>query len=150
MFTAKTVNQQAVNEAAYTNLLATAPPRLKNMSLFLLDKDNDAQHWSLGVVHWLTIDDAYVEAEAQIIGHSPTACALRLEQGDDRNQRFVPALLLGRDSSLRTGCSILVPSYQFKSLDRVIIRLQDKQKSLRLQRRLLTTERFSQFEVAQL
>lgn len=150
MFTAKTVSQYTTGDSAYTNLLATAPPRLKNMSLFLLDNDSDAQNWSLGVVHWLTIDDAYVEAEAQIIGHRPTACALRLGQGDARNQRFVPALLLGRDSSLQTGCSILVPSYQFKSQDRVIIRLQDKQKSLRLQRRLLTTERFSQFEVAQL
>ena len=150
IFTAKTVSKNTLGNSAYTNLLATAPPRLKNMSLFLLDSDSDTQNWSLGVVHWLTIDNAYVEAEAQIIGHRPTACALRLEQGDTRSQRFVPALLLGRDSRLQTGCSILVPSCQFKSQDRVILRLQDKQKSLRLQRRLLTTERFSQFEVAQL
>ncbi|GAA0310336.1 hypothetical protein [Psychrobacter aestuarii] len=151
IFTAKTVDYHALNDnAAYTNLLATAPPRLKNMSLFLLDNDNNAKNWSLGVVHWLTIDETYVEAEAQIIGHRPTACALRLDQGDTRNQRFVPALLLGRDNALQTSCSILVPSYQFKSQDRVIIRLQDKQTPLRLQRRLLTTERFTQFEVAHL
>lgn len=153
IFEATTTDDTKLSEEEVRmNLLATAPPRLKSMSLFLLSPhpEDIRKNWALGVVRWLTIDDQYVEAEAQILGHAPTACALRLDNRDNRSQRFVPALLLAREETLQTMCSLLVPSYQFKINDRVVIRLNDQQKSLRLQRRLLSTERFTQYEVVHL
>ena len=153
IFEAVTTTQAEVSSERYkTNLLATAPPRLKSMSLFLLSPhpEDIKENWALGVVRWLNIDEQLVEAEAQILGHAPTACALRLVDRDNRSQAFVPALLLAREDTLQTTCSLLVPSYQFRANDRVMVRLNDKQKPLRLQRRLLATERFTQYEVVQL
>ncbi len=143
---------EKISDSLLLNLLATAPPRLQIMGLFLLSshQDNVKESWSLGMVRWLTIDDEYVEVEGQILGHTPTACALRLDNRDTRSQSFIPALLLASEESLQTTCSLLVPSYHFKIDDRVIIRLNGKQKSLRLQRSLLSTEEFTQYEVIRL
>jgi hypothetical protein len=122
------------------------------MSLFLLStpQSNAAESLSLGMVRWLTINDSYVEVDGQILGHAPMACALRLDNRDNRSQSFIPALLLAKDDGLQTVSSLVVPSYHFKIEDKVIIRLNDKQHSLRLQRSLLTTEAFTQYEVSRL
>lgn len=159
-----------------SSLLATAPPRMRMMDLFFLDTHaaeleqndketaksyrppyaqphqplGDKQSWALGIIRWLTIDEEYVEAEGQILGYHPTACALRLDNRDPkdvRSQSFVPVLLLAADEALHTKSSLLVPSYHFKSNDKVVIRLNEKQKTLRLQNIILNTEEFTQFEV---
>lgn len=128
--------------------LATAPPHLQIMNLFLLKEHGSSQSSSaLGVIRWLSLEDEFIEVEAQILGHSPTACALRIDERDSRNQNFVPALLLAAEAALDTDCSLLVPSYHFKSGDKVVIRLNDKQKTLRLQEVILSTEEFAQFKV---
>ena len=162
-----------VSDNVLTSFLATAPPRLRIMSLFILSNhhDQDGQYqdnkeaqkyhhqahghqkkenWSLGMVRWLTIDAEYVEAEAQILGNAPTACALRLDNRDNRSQSFIPALLLAAEEDLQTPSSLLVPSYHFKVNDKVIIRLNGEQKPLRLQQTLLSTEEFTQYEVVRL
>ncbi|ALF60158.1 hypothetical protein [Psychrobacter urativorans] len=166
-----------VSDSVLTSFLATAPPRLCIMSLFLLChhqdqegqeksaqkqdtqkyshqaddyQENDKENWSLGMVRWLTIDAEYVEAEAQILGNAPTACALRLDNRDNRSQSFIPALLLAAEDDLQTTSSLLVPSYHFKVNDKVIIRLNGEQKPLRLQQTLLSTEEFTQYEVVRL
>lgn len=140
---------KAADDELLSAFLSTAPPHLQIMSLFLLTdhkacrKDN----WALGLVRWLTLNDEFVEVESQTLGHAPTACALRLDGHDHRSQSFVPALLLGAEKSLGTNCSLLVPSYHFKAEDKVVLRLNDKQKTLRLKDSILRTEEFTQFEV---
>ncbi|TXD98498.1 hypothetical protein ES754_06230 [Psychrobacter frigidicola] len=165
------------SDSVFDSFLATAPPRLQIMSLFLLSnhrdsenqeaknkepenkehknkksnpQGNDKEHWSLGMVRWLTIDEEYIEVEGQILGHAPKACALRLDNRDSRSQSFIPALLLAAEDTLQTTSSLLVPSYHFKTDDKVIIRLNDQQQRLRLQRSLLNTEEFTQYEVIRL
>lgn len=145
-----------------TSFLTTAPPYLQIMSLFLVSKHQESsqqedsnqtpnkENGSLGMVRWLTIEEEYIEAESQILGHSPKACALRLDNRDKRSESFIPALLLAADDRLQTTASLLVPSYHFKIGDKVIIRLNNKQKSLRLQRSILSTEEFTQYEVMRL
>lgn len=163
---AKTESAEVLSE-----FLATAPPHLQIMNLFLISghlpsnkgqlsstqqssqqsaKQSSNQKSALGLVRWLNLEDEFIETEAQILGHSPTACALRLDERDNRNQAFVPALLLAAEESLGTNCSLLVPSYHFKSGDKVVIRLNNKQKALRLQHCILSTEEFAQFEVTRL
>lgn len=150
-------------------VLATAPPRLRMMSLYLLNEHQELknnpqnQSWInpqadqrenntqktgiLGIIRWLTIEDEYVEAEGQTLGYHPTACALRLDNRDNRSESFVPALLLAAADELQTPSSLLVPTSHFKASDKVIVRLNDRQKSLRLQSVLLTTDEFTQYEV---
>jgi hypothetical protein len=129
--------------------------------------------WSIGIVRWLTIDtqktDYQVlydqgldnqnldsqstdkqtsEVEWQVLGHELIACALRLDdRSTTRSQHFVPALLVGADEQLQTASSIILPAYHFQSNDRVVMRLGNKQQPLRLQRSLLSTEGFSQYEI---
>ena len=167
------------NENVKERILATAPPILRIMSLYLLMahkevlapqsnngrqnnfKDNrlksvmqldedlpkNLETGELGIIRWLTIEDEYVEVESQTLGYHPTACALRLDNRDNRSENFVPALLLAAMDELQAPSSLLVPNADFKVNDKVIICLNEQQKSLRLQKILLTTEEFTQYAV---
>ena len=159
------------NESVKEQILATAPPRLRMMNLCLLTEHEESlkqvshqqnvslltrvpeditenkRTKALVIVRWLTIEDEHVEVETQTLGYQPTACALRLSHRDHRSQSFVPTLLLAEQDELKTPSSLLVPTSHFKVNDKVIIRLNDKQRSLRLKSVLLTTDEFTQYEV---
>ena len=126
----------------------TAPPPLRAVSLFLLCRPNITTKlkWSLGMVRWLNLDSDDTEVEWQVLGHTLNPCALRLRNLETLDSRFAPAFIIAGDDDLQTGHSLLVPPYQFHSEDRVIIRIDNEQKSLRLQRCLLNTKEFSQYE----
>lgn len=127
----------------------TAPPPLSTMSLFLLCRSEmSAQpRWSMGVVRWLNLDTKDPEVEWQVLGHALVACGLRLEGSARRSQYFVPAFVLGRDEQLQTTGTLIVPTAYFQTDDRVIMRISTKQTPLRLGKRLLVTDEFSQYEV---
>ncbi|NRD69192.1 hypothetical protein HQR03_01370 [Psychrobacter okhotskensis] len=130
----------------------TAPPPLQMMSLFLLcrSETKTAADWSMGVVRWLNLDTRNPEVEWQVLGHKLISCGLRLEDRGSRSQHFVPAFMIAGDDQLQTTCSLVVPISHFQTSDRVIMRLNNKQKSLRLLNPLLVTDEFSQYEVVQL
>lgn len=173
----KNADEQVTSVASAGNSypITTAPPLLRTMSLFLLCRpdislvDNNSANrpsWSIGIVRWLNFDIQKTDNQAlydqgpdnqsrtmewQVLGHELTACALRLDDRDtERSQHFVPALLVGGDEQLQTTCSLLLPAYHFQANDKVMMRLGDKQKPLRLQRSLLSTEGFSQYEIVRL
>ncbi len=135
-----------------SNTLDTAPPPLSLMSLFLLDyPHNDSKYkWSMGMVRWLNLDNKPIEVEWQVLGHGLTACALRLDIRDHRGQSFMPAFMVAGDKDLQTEFTIIVPSYHFQSNDKVMLRLNDKQKTLCLQQCLINSEEFSQYKVIQI
>ena len=129
-----------------------APLPLGIMSLFLLYRsDKSASHeCSIGVVRWLDIDREKPEIDWQVLGHQLIACGIRLQDRDSRSRHFVPAFVIGDDEQLQTGCSLIVPTSYFQEGDKVMMRINTKQKTLRLVRRLLMTDEFSQYEVVQL
>ena len=129
-----------------------APPPLRIMSLFLLCcSDKSASHeCSIGVVRWLDMDREKPELDWQVLGHQLIACGIRLQDRDSRSRHFVPAFVIGDDEQLQTGCSLIVPTSYFQEGDKVMMRINTKQKTLRLGRRLLTTDEFSQYEVVQI
>ena len=142
-----------VDEGQSDTMISTAPPRLRNMSLFLLcrlgmtGKDN----WSIGIVRWLGFDQKGTEVEWQILGNDISACAVRLEDRSERSQSFVPAFLVAADAPLQTSSSLLLPRARFQPNDKVAIYINGEQQSLRLQDRLLaTTEEFVQYEIVRL
>ena len=128
--------------------LMTAPPQLPIASLILLCRPNinGKLKWSMGVVRWLNLETNKGEVEWQLLGHTINACALRKDSIDSRSIRFVPAFIIANDDSLQTNASLLVPSYHFRSQDRVVVRMDNEQKLLRLQRCLLSTEECSQYD----
>ncbi|WP_201594454.1 hypothetical protein [Psychrobacter fulvigenes] len=132
----------------------SAPP-LSLMSMFLLCRPNDSSKlkWSLGMVRWLNLESKLIEVEWQVLGHELTACALRLDNRgniDQRSQKFIPAFLMAGDEDLQTDYSVIVPSYRFQTGDRVMMRINDNQEPLRLQQCLINSEEFSQYKFVRL
>ena len=134
------------------NLSMTAPQPLHIMSLILVygSENKEQPNWSIGVVRWLNFDTKNPEVEWQILGHKIVACGLRLEGSKTRSHHFVPAFILGKDEQLQTTGTLIVPPSYFQADDRIVMRIGNKQTSLRLGRRLMMTDKFSQYEVAQL
>lgn len=132
--------------------LNTAPPPLRLMSLLLLRHPNNSSQlkWSMGMVRWLSFENRHIEVEWQVFGHVLTACALRLDIRDHRSQCFLPAFMIAGDIELQTEFTIIVPPYHFKSNDKVMLRIDDKQKTLCLQQCLINSEEFSQYKVIQI
>ncbi len=129
-----------------------APPPLPIMSLFLLCRSDNAasSDWSIGVVRWLNLDTEKPELEWQVLGHKLIPCGVRLQDRGTRSRHFIPALVVGDDEQLQTAYSLLLPTSHFQTGDRVIMRIDNKQKTLRLVRHLMTTDEFSQYEVVQI
>ncbi|WP_201596002.1 hypothetical protein [Psychrobacter vallis] len=127
----------------------TEPPPLYNMSLFLICRSDTLTpaDWSMGIVRWLNLDAKNPEVEWQVLGHKLVACGLRLEGREVRSRHFVPAFMLGRNEQLGTIGTLIVPNAHFQVNDKVIMRISNKQVPLRLGRRLLITDEFSQYEV---
>jgi len=139
-------------EKTDSDLSITAPQTLHIMSLILVYHADSAKHpnWSIGVVRWFNVDTKNPEVEWQVLGHKIVACGLRLEGSKTRSHHFVPAFILGKDEQLQTTGTLIVPPSYFQAEDRVVMRIGNKQTSLRLGRRLMMTDKFSQYEVAQL
>lgn len=133
-------------------LTSMAPPSLRIMSLFLLCRPHQSAlpDWSIGVVRWREIDSENPEIDWQVLGHKLIACGIRLHNRDNRSRHFVPAFVVGGDEQLQTTCSLIVPTSHFQVGDKVMMRINTKQKKLRLVRRLMINDEFSQYEVVQL
>ncbi|WP_296243561.1 MULTISPECIES: hypothetical protein [unclassified Psychrobacter] len=132
-------------------LTSVAPPSLRIMSLFLLCRthNSDSPDWSIGVVRWREMDSEKPELDWQVLGHQLIACGVRLHNRDNRSRHFLPAFVVGRDEQLQTTCSLIVPTSHFQVGDKVMMRINTKQKTLCLVRRLMMTDEFSQYEVVQ-
>ena len=144
---------KAIVEVAENDALnSIAPPPLRTMSLFLLCRSENpaSTDWSIGVVRWLNLDLEKPEIDWQVLGHQLIACGIRLQDRDSRSRHFVPAFVIGDDEQLQTPSSLIMPTSHFHVGDRVMMRINTKQKTLRLVRRLMMTDEFSQYEVAQL
>ena len=144
-------NENCKNETS----TSIAPPPLPIMSLFLLCRSDtadtdDSPDWSIGVVRWLNLDTEKPELEWQVLGHKLIPCGVRLQDRGTRSRHFIPALVVGDDEQLQTAYSLLLPTSHFQTGDRVIMRINNKQKTLRLVRHLMTTDEFSQYEVVQI
>ena len=152
---ANILNQEKVAEEGIKIDTVKAEPTAKLplhiMSLFLLSQTEVAEQpdWSIGVVRWMHLDTQHKEVEWQLLSHQLVACGLRLEGEGKRSRHFVPALLLGKDERLQTISSLIIPSSYFQTNDRVVMRIDHKQTHLRLGRRLILTDEFSQYEIAQ-
>jgi len=147
------LNQEGLNvEQTDPDVSLTAPQPLHIMSLILVygSENTEQPDWSIGVVRWFNVDTKNPEVEWQILGHKIVACGLRLEGSKTRSHHFVPVFILGKDEQLQTTGTLIVPPFYFQADDRVVMRIGNKQTTLRLGRRLMMTDKFSQYEVAQL
>lgn len=110
-------------------------------------RSSDKLQNSIGLVRWLHWDKQQLELEWQILGHKVTACTLRLDNSSAHSMSELPTILVDADEELQTKASLLVPSYHFNSHNRAVLSIEGQpKKSLHLQRCLLRTTIFSQYE----
>jgi len=143
-------DEESINVVITDDAVMTAPLPLHIMSLFLIYRfDTGASsNWTMGIVRWLDTD--IPEVDWQVLGCNIVACGLRSEGRETRSQHFVPAFILGRDEQLQTISTLIVPTSYFQTNDKVVMRIGNKQTLLRLGRRLLITDEFSQYEIVQI
>ena len=61
----------------------------------------------------------------------------------------MPAFIVGENEQLQTSYSLLLPTSHFQTDDKVVMRINNQQKMLRLGRRLMMSDEFIQYEVLQ-
>lgn len=134
---------------AQTNFLSKA---LKIHSLFILksesaDKDTP---WQLGSFRWVKHENHSIEAGCRLAGYAVTACGVRLANNDGRDQRFVPALLVAGNENLKTKTTLIIAQYHFKQTDKVVLRIGNKETTLRLEDNILSIEDIEQYHIVKM
>lgn len=126
-------------------------PYLPVFGLFaMMSPRSQNQHpWRLGIVHWAEPKNSHVEVDGQFLGRILSACGVRLSTRDMRSQDFAQALLLAGDE-LNERTTLVLPRYHFKVGDVVILRVGEKQTTLRLEQNLLSTDDIEQYEIVRL
>lgn len=125
-------------------------PYLPVFSLFALrSRQSTNKHpWRLGIVHWAEPKHTQVAVDGKFLGRVLSVCGVRLVNDDMRGQDFVPALLVSGDGLGRA--TLVMPRYHFKAGDAVIMRVDDKQTTLRLGQSLLSTDDIEQYQIIRL
>lgn len=127
-----------------------------NLSVFglfaLKSQQSTNKHpWLLGMIHWAEPTDTQVSVDGKLFGRILSVCGIRLRvsAGDTRPQDFIQAILVAGDG-FNNQTTIVMPRYHFRVGDSVILRVGDKESSLRLEKHLLTADEFEQYEVVRL
>lgn len=144
-------SEKQSNEAA-TNFLTAA---LKIHGLFILKSESDkntetTNHWQLGSFRWIRHESEHIEAGCRLSGFAITACGVRLTNNDGRSQDFVPALLVAGNDILKTQATLILPRYHFRENDKIVLRIGNKQTTLRLKNNLLSMDDIEQYHIAKL
>lgn len=126
-------------------------PYLPIFGLFALKSQQSANRhpWRLGLVHWVDVKDDSVEVGGRFLGRVLSVCGVRLNGRDMRSKDFVQAFLVSGDE-LNQQTTLILPRYHFKEDDLVVLRIEQKETSLRLQKNLLSTDDFEQYEIVRL
>lgn len=105
--------------------------------------------WRLGMAHWVEKTDDAVHVDGRFLGRVLMAVGIRLRKQDGRSQEFVHALLVDGDE-LNEQSTLIMPRYHFKVGDYVVLRIENKEMELRLERNLLTTDEIEQYQIVRL
>lgn len=126
-------------------------PILHVYGLFALKspKSTNKNPWRIGMAHWVDKMDNGVFVDGRFLGRALMAVGIRLKRRDGRSQEFVHALLIGGDE-LNEQSKLIMPRYHFKTGDYVVLRIDNKEMELRLERNILTTDEIEQYQIVRL
>lgn len=126
-------------------------PYLPVFGLFALKSEQStSQHpWRLGIVHWVQPNDEHIEVDGRFLGRLLSVCGVRLNGRDSRTKDFVQALLVAGDG-LNMQTTLVLPRYHFKEGDTVLLRVDTKETTLRLEQNVLTTDDIEQYQIVRL
>lgn len=126
-------------------------PYLPVFGLFaMMSPRSDNSHpWRLGIVHWAEAKNDSVEVDGRFLGRILSVCGVRLNMRDMRSRDFAQAFLVAGDK-LSQQTTLVLPRYHFKEGDLVILRVADKETTLRLEKNVLTTDDIEQYQIVRL
>lgn len=126
-------------------------PHLTVFSLFALKSpsSNNKHPWQLGMVHWAAPTDKDIEVDGRFVGRILSVCGIRLNMRDMRSSDFVQAFLVVDDGP-NQQTTLILPRYHFKQGDTVVLRVAEKQTTLVLKQKLLSTDDIEQYQIARL
>ncbi|MDO4427317.1 MAG: hypothetical protein Q4B88_04240 [Moraxella sp.] len=126
-------------------------PYLPVFGLFAMKslQSTNKHPWRLGIVHWSQSTDEHIEVDGRFLGRLLSVCGIRLNGRDMRSKDFVPALLVAGDG-LNQQTTLILPKYHFKEGDTVILRVEQKETTLRLEQNLLATDDIEQYQIVRL
>lgn len=126
-------------------------PYLPVFGLFAMKslQSTNKHPWRLGIVHWSQSTDEHIEVDGRFLGRLLSVCGIRLNGRDMRSKDFVPALLVAGDG-LNQQTTLILPKYHFKEGDTVILRVEQKETTLRLEQNLLATDDVEQYQIVRL
>lgn len=105
--------------------------------------------WRIGIIHWAETKDNKILADGRFLGRLLTACGVRLSSNDMRSQDFIQGLLVAGDG-LNQQTTLVMPKYHFRAGDTIVLKVSEKQTTLRLEKNLLSTDDFEQYEIVRL
>ena len=122
-----------------------SPRTLRTGELISLKKDDDA-NWSLGLIRWVQQHlNADPEFGVELLSERGIACGARVIQPDGSSSDYMRTLLLPH-SHTQNKSTLITPALVFKAGHKVLIRQGDEEVHIQLERALLVTQSFSQFE----
>lgn len=126
-------------------------PYLPIFGLFAMKsaQSTNKHPWRLGLVHWADVKEEHIEVGGRFLGRVLSVCGIRLNSRDMRGKDFVQAILVSGDE-LNQQTTLILPRYHFKEGDLVVLRVEQKETSLRLQKNLLSTDEIEQYEIVRL
>lgn len=126
-------------------------PLLPLFGLFAMksQKSTNKHPWRLGIVHWAATKEGNIEVDGRFLGRLLSVCGVRLNGRDMRSKDFMQALLVAGDA-LNQQTTLVIPRYHFKEGDLVILRIDQKETSLRLEKLLLSTDDIEQYQIVRL
>lgn len=126
-------------------------PLLPIFGLFAMksQQSTNKHPWRLAIVHWAQTKDEHIEVDGRFLGRLLSVCGVRLNGRDLRSKDFMQALLVAGDG-LNQQTTLIIPRYHFKEGDLVILRVEQKETSLRLEKNLLSTDDIEQYQIVRL
>lgn len=126
-------------------------PILQAFGLFAMKSalSQNKHPWRIGIIHWAETKDNKILADGRFLGRLLTACGVRLSSNDMRSQDFIQGLLVAGDG-LNQQTTLVMPKYHFRAGDTIVLKVSEKQTTLRLEKNLLSTDDFEQYEIVRL
>ncbi|NWB90922.1 molecular chaperone [Pseudomonas agarici] len=109
-------------------------------------QDSTARGWSVAVVRWIRQVRGGTQMGIELIAPHAQPCGLQLVRGNEENSHYLRALLLPEINAIGVPATLLTPRLPFQEGHKVTINTNGDEHRGRLNKRLISTGGFNQFE----
>lgn len=127
--------------------LGTPAANLKTGEVIAI-KENQLQHWNLGVVRWIRQGKEFgTQMGVELLAPNSQACGIQQLHKTGAPGDFLRALYIPEIRAIGQDASVLTPRMPFNVGNKVTINLDGREEKYQLTKRLLSTGIISQFQI---